>query len=224
MYIRLASSAVPRDEIKGWDAHTSWPSLLWERMLTKNISSTLRAKKWAEFQHYKHRNPPWIRLYRKLLDDCDFHSLPVASRALAPMLWLLASESDGIISLEPKQLSFRLRGDFRDLIEALKPLIEKGFFDATGMYASAVLAPCVHHATTETDTETEVTSTPPTPPLVRGEEQFFEWQRETIGVFMGGKRRLFSERDKQGLQGARATDVVDFLKRKGFIARVVAVQ
>jgi hypothetical protein len=47
---------------------------------------------WAELQHYKDRSPPWIKLHKKLLDNFEFQSLPVASRALAPMLWLLASE------------------------------------------------------------------------------------------------------------------------------------
>jgi hypothetical protein len=67
-----------------------------------------RVKNWAEFQHYKDRSPPWIRLHRSFLDDYDFHCLPVASRALAPMLWLLASEnkdlSSGIIEGSDEKL------------------------------------------------------------------------------------------------------------------------
>ena len=51
-------------------------------------------KSWDRFQHYRDRNPPWVKLHKQFLDDFDFHSLPVASRALAPMLWLLASEHD----------------------------------------------------------------------------------------------------------------------------------
>ena len=53
----------------------------------------LITKNWAEFQHYKDRSPPWIKLHKELLDDRQYQSLPLASRALAPMLWLLASET-----------------------------------------------------------------------------------------------------------------------------------
>jgi hypothetical protein len=86
-------------------------------------------KNWREFQHYKDRNPPWIRLHRKLLDDRAFQSLPVASRALAPMLWLLASESkEGAFDGSVEELAFRLRCSEKEIAAGLQPLIDKGFF------------------------------------------------------------------------------------------------
>jgi hypothetical protein len=39
----------------------------------------LRVKNWSEFQHYKDRNPPWIKLHRTLLD----HDYEAAILALA---------------------------------------------------------------------------------------------------------------------------------------------
>ena len=72
------------------------PFTPWKACLGSTVEEgtmILRVKGWARFQHYKHRRPPWIRLYRELLDDVTWHRLPVASRALAPMLWLLASET-----------------------------------------------------------------------------------------------------------------------------------
>lgn len=116
----------------------------------------LRAKRWSDFQHYAKRCPPWIKLHRKLLDDLDFQSLPVASKALAPMLWLLASESeDGTIRLNPSQLSFRLRMSGQQMFEGLNPLIEKGFFMTGGFYASTALAERLHDAIPEGERETE---------------------------------------------------------------------
>lgn len=92
-------------------------------------------KNWREFQHYKDRSPGWIKLHKNLLDDYDFHSLPVASRALAPCLWLLASEADisenGEIKLDINKVAFRVRIDANSLVLALMPLIEKGFFIAS---------------------------------------------------------------------------------------------
>jgi len=111
-----------------------------------------RVKNWAEFQHYKDRSPPWIKLHRALLDDFDFQCLPVASRALAPMLWLLAAEhADGLVCVEPERISFRLRMTSKEASQAVTPLIEKGFL----IVASNVLADCKQVACPETETETE---------------------------------------------------------------------
>ena len=89
-------------------------------------------KNWSQFQHYKNRNPPWIKLHKPLLDDYEFQCLPLASKALAPMLWLLASESQehetGAIDGDYKKLAFRLRLTEKVLEEAIKALIDKGFF------------------------------------------------------------------------------------------------
>lgn len=90
---------------------------------------TLTPKNWDEFQHYKDRAPVWIKLHRGLLDDFNFSRLPVASRALAPLLWLLASEyEDGKITASIEEIAFRLRTSEPDIIEALNPLIDTGFF------------------------------------------------------------------------------------------------
>jgi hypothetical protein len=113
----------------------------------------LSAKGWAEFQHYKDRKPPWIRLHRTLLDNKDFHRLPVESRALAPMLWLLASESvDGVIDATLDDLAFRLRSTERDVSLALAPLVKSGFF-ILDQDAGEVLALCGPVAVPESEAE-----------------------------------------------------------------------
>lgn len=118
----------------------------------------LRVKNWREFQHYKGRKPPWIRLYRDLLDNFEFHSLPVASRALAPCIWLLASEYDeGAIPWNPRAIAFRLRMDEASFHEALNPLIEAGFL-ARDDNASGALATCGQDALSESEAEAETDS------------------------------------------------------------------
>jgi uncharacterized phage protein (TIGR02220 family) len=96
----------------------------------------IRPKKWDEFQHYKDvhyakgAKPAWVKLHRKLLDDVTYQRLPRASQALAPMLWLIASEhQDGIIDADPEDLAFRLRWPEQEMTDALSPLIGKGFFE-----------------------------------------------------------------------------------------------
>ncbi|MGA7803826.1 hypothetical protein [Bradyrhizobium sp.] len=69
---------------------------------------TLTPKDWQSLQSCKDRAPPWIKLHRALLDDFEFHRLPVASRALAPMLWLLAAGYEaGAISASHAEIAFR---------------------------------------------------------------------------------------------------------------------
>lgn len=112
----------------------------------------LRPKNWSDFQHYKNRNPPWIRFHKRILDDRIYQKLPIASRALAPMLWLLASESKdpntGEFDGSVEELTFRLRWPETEIVDALKPLIDSGFFEMV-QSASTVLAECLRDATPE---------------------------------------------------------------------------
>lgn len=91
----------------------------------------IKPKKWSEFQHYKDgSNVTWVKLHMRLLDDFEFQGLPVESRALAPMLWLIAGQHpEGIIDASPETLAFRLRIKVSEVEHALSPLIGKGFFD-----------------------------------------------------------------------------------------------
>ena len=112
----------------------------------------LQPKNWAHFQHYKDRCPPWIKLHRDLLNNRDFMRLPIASKALAPMLWLLASESkDGTFDGSLDELVFRLHITPKEYEDGLKPLLHKGFFVSDGI----MLADSLQVATPETETETE---------------------------------------------------------------------
>lgn len=118
----------------------------------------IHPKNWQEFQHYKDRNPAWIKLHKRLLDDFAFQRLPVASRALAPMLWLLASEaSDGVIDATMEEIAFRLRMTEQDLSEAIKPLLESEFFNLEHD-ASAMLAEVYPREERETEEEIEKTN------------------------------------------------------------------
>ena len=84
----------------------------------------LTVKNWDEFQHYKDRNPPWIKLHRALLDDSEFARLPDASKAHLMLSWLLASQSNGRIPDDPKFLQAKLGLDKQP---DLQLLVESGF-------------------------------------------------------------------------------------------------
>ena len=68
----------------------------------------MQIKNWKKFQHFKDRKPPWVKLYRDLLDDIEWFELDPKAAKVLTMLWLIASEDDGNIPTT-KQLAFRLR-------------------------------------------------------------------------------------------------------------------
>src|SRR4051812_23003095 len=93
--------------------------------------TAFRIKEWSSYQSYKDRNPPWIRLHKKLLDDRIFQKMSVESRALLPMLWLIASEDSnpvtGLIRGGYEEISFRLRMPEEKVIHSLKEILDAGF-------------------------------------------------------------------------------------------------
>ena len=81
----------------------------------------MKIKNWSKFQHFKDRRPPWIKLYRDILDDIDWHQLdPLASKVLV-MCWLIASEYDGQLP-DMKTLAFRLRMSEKQTSECVSKL------------------------------------------------------------------------------------------------------
>lgn len=68
-------------------------------------------KDFSRFQHFKDRTPPWVKLYRDILDDPDWHALQPEAAKVLVMLWVIASEDETKKGLLPedKKLAFRLR-------------------------------------------------------------------------------------------------------------------
>jgi hypothetical protein len=91
----------------------------------------MRIKNWDRFQHFKDRKPIWIKLYRDLLDDLNWHNLdPKLAKALV-MIWLIASEDCGQLP-EIKSLAFRLRmseKDTKDIVTRLSAWLEQDDID-----------------------------------------------------------------------------------------------
>lgn len=176
-------------------------------------------RNWTEFQHYKDRNPTWIKLHKKLLDDFDFHRLPIASKALAPMLWLLASESpDGSFHANSELIAFRIRWQPQDVEAALSPLIGSGFFNVTE-FDSKPLATCSADATPETykqETEEPLSALPTrkrkSPEETEGFVKFWTvWPRSNRKV---DRFKCFEVWRRDGLEAKAAviTDHVGLMK------------
>ena len=145
----------------------------------------LKPKNWAVFQHYKDRCPPWIKLHRDLLNDRAFMRLPIASKALAPMLWLLASESkDGVFDGSLDELVFRLHISELEYQQGLKPLIDNNFFTIV----TGVLAECKQVAIPETETEGE-TETKKRQKALRGSRLANDWVLPNDWEYWANKER-----------------------------------
>lgn len=114
--------------------------------------SKLFVKNWEEFQHYKDRNPPWIKLSTGTFQNYEFSRLHDASKLLALCIWTLASRSkDGSVPADFDYI--KRQGNLGDMVQMtnLKELIEQGFI----VDVNDLLAGCKQSAIPETEGETE---------------------------------------------------------------------
>lgn len=130
----------------------------------------MRIKNWSKFQHFKDRKPPWIKLYRDLLDDMEWHLLDAEASKLLVMLWLIASEDAGNLP-DIKTLAFRLRmsqKQVNDCISRLGHWVERDDINViSDQYQSVPATELNDSATVELtlgETETETETDTPIPP------------------------------------------------------------
>jgi hypothetical protein len=119
-----------------------------------NIGDRIMAyqiKNWSKFQHYKSGRgaPPWIKLYRDLLNDPEWFELPPEAAKFLVSCWILAAETDGILP-DSKTLAFRLRVDSKKIDNLLSICNHWIIQDDSTMLAS-----CYQVAIPETETETD---------------------------------------------------------------------
>ena len=89
----------------------------------------LTAKNWDQFQHYKNRQPPWIKLHRDVINSFAWARLQTASKALAPCLWMLASESmDGTVNADVKELAWKFGMTENEVRDGIDGLVKAEFF------------------------------------------------------------------------------------------------
>lgn len=88
----------------------------------------LAIKNFARFQHYRDRNPPWIKLYSEILTDATFLQMPEAAQAQLMKLWVLASQFGHPLPNNPRLLAGRIgvTSKFH-----LKTIVDAGFIYPT---------------------------------------------------------------------------------------------
>jgi hypothetical protein len=157
-----------------------------------------RIRDFGKYQHYKDRNPPWVKLYGELLEDYEFQQLPISARYLYIHLTWLASKTGNKIPNDPAWVAGRINAEgpvdldllFREgWLEAWRPRPEESYVageqlslpegapptpsansaeSAASADDSKLLASCYQVASTETETETETHTEADTEPASAG--------------------------------------------------------
>jgi hypothetical protein len=145
----------------------------------------LRIRNWRNYQHYKDRNPPWIKLHYEILNSEDWVMLADASRVAMMVCMLIASRHEGRVPYNPEYIK---RVGHLKTKPDLKLLIDMGFLvDENPMLADAstkTLADDCSETETETETETEKRQRrPPHTPQVglNGFDNFYQKYPNKVG-------------------------------------------
>lgn len=115
----------------------------------------LKVRNWETFQHYKNRNPPWIKLATDTFQNYDFGRLQDASKLLAICIWTLAARSEvgesGSIPNDLDWIKSQCGLGSEITKKNMQELIDKGFM----FLDSNALADCKQNACLEGEGEAE---------------------------------------------------------------------
>jgi len=119
------------------------------------LNRFLRIVGWEKYQHYKDRNPPWIKLHREILTSYTWTVLDEQSRLLAIVCMVLAADTGNRIPLDRDFI--QRRGQFSSRPDVRK-LVEVGFAEvfedsAVNNGASKLIADARPETETEADTK-----------------------------------------------------------------------
>jgi DnaA N-terminal domain len=118
---------------------------------------------WREFQHYRERRPPWIKLHASILENHAFARLTDRDKGTLPYIWLLASRHDNKIPNDPEWIRDRI-GWKR--VPNLSRFVQDGFLiewkpeneaaEKTGItFGNASTAIALREQSASSETETE---------------------------------------------------------------------
>ena len=130
-------------------------------------------RNWLQFQHYKHRNPPWIKLHYEVLSSRDWVSLNDESRVLAIACMLIASRNEGRVPDDPDYVQ---RVSYLNKKPNFNPLIKCGFLEcASTCKRLRTNADTELELETETETERDCVKPNGSTPPQRFEDFWKHW-------------------------------------------------
>lgn len=146
-------------------------------------------RNWGKFQHYKKRNPPWIRLYRDLIDSHEWRHLSDSAARLLIELWLLASEFEpgGRVPYDTMLLAWRTGRASTDasanasIVASLQELADQRFIGLPN-YASANASTFASANASTSTRQRQSTETEPTP-FLRARDEPTDALTEWLGEY-----------------------------------------
>ncbi len=125
----------------------------------------IRIARWGEFQHYKDRDPKWIKNYTRLLSDDAYLKLTLTQRGVLHGIWMEYARSAGELPGSTSTLSRRLNQ--KVLKRTLDSLVQAGFIElVASSHKEEPASPEVEKRREDkeqTDSQTERTTTTPEP-------------------------------------------------------------
>lgn len=113
------------------------------------MSVVISVRNWERFQHYKDRDPPWVKLYRDLLTSES---------------WVLGTDLSRVVQVASTLLAPRYENQIPYRFELLKEVIHLKCSEAAFKKAIDYLTETkfleIHHVTTETKVVAQSASTP----------------------------------------------------------------
>jgi hypothetical protein len=114
------------------------------------VTRYIHIARWNEFQHYKDRDPKWIKVYTRINRDDNFLSLTGHRRAILLGLWLERAVSHSSLRLDTRMLTRRLQ--LRVTVSDIEALNHAGFITIS---ASETVRKRKRNASPEEETERE---------------------------------------------------------------------
>lgn len=139
------------------------------------MAQTFRVKGWEKHQHYKDRNPPWIRFYNTTLDDYEVAHLPDVAKAHLFGIWLLASRYENVIPYDANWIGKKINATAPVDLEQLASL---GLIEIIGARTKTLARrKQVDVPETEANTEAEKKEPPKSPKGEKYPEKFLELRK-----------------------------------------------
>jgi hypothetical protein len=175
-----------------------------------------RVRNFDALQHYKSRNPPWIKLYNRILDDYDVASMADAAKWHFVAIMLLASRNQNRVPWDIVWVSKQISATETVDLDAMAKI---GFIEE--IQGDDMLARRKHDASKMLAQRREE-KTPPKPPRARGglsieNSEWERWKTRLRNYRPGAGLWLeaWGPRPETGLNGSIPTPVLEEWKQNG---------
>ena len=119
---------------------------------------TVRVVNWREFQHYKDREPPWIKLHRRLLQKPEWRKINGSAAKLLVDVWMLAAGAEteaGELQYSLVDLAYIVRRHPDAVLRDLEMLTAAGFLAISPQMLAAASNGELHAPQRRGETEAE---------------------------------------------------------------------